>query len=75
METVKSENGYRDNPTSFEGFPAEIRTIYQTSALFWSYTSGERVNSYLEAVSGRKRTHKERDRKHDANEREDEEHN
>jgi len=32
MKILKSEEGYRDNPTSFEGFSAEIWTFYETSA-------------------------------------------
>ena len=34
MKIMKSEEGYRDNPTSFERFSAEIWTFYETSICF-----------------------------------------
>jgi hypothetical protein len=36
MKILKSEEGYRDNLTSFERFSAEIRTFYQTSIILVS---------------------------------------
>ena len=32
VKTLKSEQGYRDNLTSFERFSTEIRTFYETSS-------------------------------------------
>lgn len=36
MKILKSEEGYRDNLTSFERFSVEIWTFYETSGDFFS---------------------------------------
>jgi len=66
MKILKSEEGYRDNLTSFEGFSAEIRIFYETSMCFcllsalryWTGSQslynreGNVMNWYLRNASG-----------------------
>ena len=46
MKTMKSEKDYRDNPTSFERFSAEIRMFEQISPVFFFIIRVENLDSY-----------------------------